>query len=167
VFLSYDHAAEPAGPATPRNPFPGVVVLVEEAGRVLLVRRGPKRWGEGRWCLPGGFIEFGEDFLSAAVREVREETGLTVQLQSILSVVSNFLAPRLHTLVVVLHALPRAGSGPARPGDDADALEWFPREGPFPPLAFEADAHILSRWATERFAGAPVDPRFTGGEGGE
>jgi 8-oxo-dGTP diphosphatase len=161
VFPSYDYAAE-AGDPPARNPFPGVVVLIEDGGRVLLVRRGPGRWMEGRWCLPGGFIEFGEDFLSAALREVREETGLTVRVQSLLSVASNFLAPRTHTLVVVLLARLLPGSPAARAGDDADGLQWFPLAGPFPPLAFDADAHILARYGGAPFAGAPVDPRFAG-----
>jgi 8-oxo-dGTP diphosphatase len=167
VFPAYDYAAEPQGPPAPRNPYPGVVVLVEDRGKVLLVRRGPGRWQEGRWCLPGGFIEFGEDFLSAGLREVKEETGLSVRVQSLLSVVSNFLAPRMHTLVIVLLAHPLPGDQEGRPGDDADSLAWHPLEGPFPALAFEADAHILARYGAARFAGAPVDPRFAGGGGRE
>ena len=42
--------------------------------------------------------------LTAAIREVKEETGLDVEIRSILSVVSNFLSPRLHTLAIVLLA---------------------------------------------------------------
>ena len=51
-----------------------------------------------------GFIEYDEDFLTAALREVKEETGLDVEIRSLLSVVSNFLSPRLHTLAIVLLA---------------------------------------------------------------
>jgi ADP-ribose pyrophosphatase YjhB (NUDIX family) len=119
----------------------------------------------GRWCLPGGFIEFGEDFLSAGLREVNEETGLSIRIESLLSVVSNFLAPRMHTLVIVLLARLRSENQATRPGDDADAMDWFPLEGPFPGMAFEADAHILSRYGATRFAGAPVDPRFAADRG--
>jgi ADP-ribose pyrophosphatase YjhB (NUDIX family) len=165
VFPAYDHEGEREGAPPVRNPYPGVVVLIEEKGRVLLARRGPGRWMAGRWCLPGGFIEFGEDFLSAGHREVSEETGLSIRMESLLSVVSNFLAPRLHTLVIVLLAHPSSGNQAARPGDDADALDWFPLGGPFPAMAFEADAHILARYGATRFAGAPVDPRFAADRG--
>ncbi|MGA2974121.1 MAG: NUDIX hydrolase [Spirochaetia bacterium] len=160
-FAAYDSGAEPAVARLPRNPYPGVVVLIEEADRVLLVRRQTGRFLGGRWCLPGGFIEYGENFLSAGLREVREETGLSVRIDSLLSVVSNFLAPRLHTLAVVLLAHPLEGGASPLPGDDADAVAWHPLSGPLPEMAFEADAHIISRYGRDRFEGAPVDQRFT------
>ena len=83
-----------------RNPDPGVVIVVEKDGCVLLGRRRGG-FGKGKWGLPQGYIEFEEDFLTAAIREVREETGLEVEIRSILNVVSNLLSPRLHTLAIV------------------------------------------------------------------
>jgi ADP-ribose pyrophosphatase YjhB (NUDIX family) len=161
VFRAYDVAVKQDAPLPARNPFPGVVVLIEEGGRVLLARRAEGRFRGGLWCLPGGFIEYGEDFLSAGLREVREETGLDVRIHSILSVVSNFLAPRLHTLVVVLLARLVSGSEAARPGDDVDALAWHPLDQ-LPDMAFEADTHIIRRFHSTGLAGAPVDARFAG-----
>jgi ADP-ribose pyrophosphatase YjhB (NUDIX family) len=105
-----------------------------------------------------GFIEFEEDFLSAATREVKEETGLNIEIRSIISVVSNFLSPGLHTLAIVL--LARVVGGEARAGDDLEALKWFPLEGPLPEMAFEADQHIIERYSETRLEGAPVDPDF-------
>lgn len=141
-----------------KNPLPGVVVLILSGDRVLLGRRGPQSFQAGLWCLPGGFIEFAEDFLSAAIREVEEETGLRVEIRSILSVVSNFLSRSLHTLVVVLRA--EVAGGELRPGDDLVELRWFPLEGPLPPMAFQADAHIIGRYGRTRLEGAPVDPEY-------
>lgn len=82
----------------------------------------------GKWRLPQGYVEFDEDFLSAAIREVKEETGLDVEIRSILNVVSNALSPRLHTLAIILLAGIRAGE--PRPGDDLETLEWFPPASP-------------------------------------
>ena len=141
-----------------RNPLPGVVVLVEDEGRLLLGRRGAGSFRSGSWCLPGGFMEWSEDFLTAARREVREETGLEVTIESVLSVVSNFLAPSLHTLVVVL--LGRRCRGEMKAGDDLVELAWYPLSGPYPELAFEADRHIIERYAEGGIAGAPVDPAY-------
>lgn len=144
-----------------RNPLPGVVVLIEKDGTVLLCKRSSGSFQPGEWCLPGGFIEYHEDFLSAGIREVKEETGLDVEIVSILSVVSNSLAPKLHTLVVVL--LGHVKGGQAKAGDDAVSVTWVPLSGPLPEMAFEADGHIIQRYSATRLAGAPVDPRFSRG----
>jgi 8-oxo-dGTP diphosphatase len=143
-----------------RNPLPGVVVLVEREGQVLLGRRSTGGYGAGKWCLPGGFVEFEEDFLSAGIREVREETGLRIGVKSILSVVTNFLSPRLHTLVVVL--LAEVLSGTAEAVSELVELGWFPLAGPLPELAFEADGHIIRRYHATGLSGAPVDPACAG-----
>ena len=53
-----------------RNPLPGVVVLIEREGSVLLgKRRGG--FGAGAWGLPQGYVEFDEDFLTAAIHQKR------------------------------------------------------------------------------------------------
>jgi ADP-ribose pyrophosphatase YjhB (NUDIX family) len=140
-----------------RNPTPGVVVLIEEDGQVLLGKRSGS-YGTGKWGLPMGFIEFDEDFLTAAIREVKEETGLDIEIRSILSVVSNFLSSRLHTLAIIL--LARVVGGKPNAADDLESLEWFPLAGPLPEVAFEADAHICERYYRTQLEGAPVDPRY-------
>lgn len=142
-----------------RNPAPGVVILITEEDRVLLGRRGGEgNYALGAWCLPGGFIEFDEDFLTAALREVREETGLEVEILSLLSVKSNFLRPGLHTLVVVLKA--RIIGGELRAGDDLTELGWYPLAGPFPEMAFEADQSIIEYCRVTGLQGAPVDREY-------
>lgn len=141
-----------------QNPSPGVVAIIIENEKVLLGKRARDVYQGGKWSLPGGFIEFHEDFLSAAHREIMEETGLSIKIQSIFSVVSNFLKPDLHTLVIVL--LARKIGGDLSPGDDMVELEWFPLSGPFPDMAFSADTHVIERYHETRTAGAPVDPRF-------
>ncbi len=141
-----------------RNPSPGVVLLIEERGKILLGRRGPGSFRAGKWCLPGGYIELGEDFLSAGRREAREETGLEVEIRSILSVVSNTLTPELHTLVVVLLAAVLGGQPAA--GDDLDALRWMAPGEALPEMAFQADRHIIERWRHTGLAGAPVEARY-------
>jgi len=60
------------------------VVVYDEKGRVLLERRSDCGW----WGLPGGRIEPGESAIEAAVREVKEETGLTIRVTRLLGVYS-------------------------------------------------------------------------------
>jgi 8-oxo-dGTP diphosphatase len=140
-----------------RNPAPGAVVLIEKDGQVLVGRRSGG-YGAKKWGLPQGFIEFDEDFITGAIREVKEETGLDIEIRSILSVVSNFLSPALHTLAIVL--LARVIGGELYAADDLEALEWFPLSGPLPEMAFDADAHICERYYKTQLEGAPVDPGY-------
>lgn len=53
-------------------------VIVVKDGRILLSRRQNKGWGDGLLCIPGGHVEPGETFTQAAVREAKEELGLTI-----------------------------------------------------------------------------------------
>ena len=70
----------------PARPVVGVGVVVWRDGKVLLIRRG-KSPMRGRWSLPGGRQELGETVRAAAVREVREETGVEIRLGALLDVV--------------------------------------------------------------------------------
>ncbi len=154
-----------------RNPTPGAVVLVVDGDRFLLCRRRPpSRWG-GKWCLPGGVVEWDEDFITAGIREVREETGLDVEIESILTVTSNFFDTTTHTLATVLLAKVIAGT-PKGDDHETDPVRWFSPADELPDLAFEGDRHIIQRYFERPFDGAPVDPRFArhgprgGGAGG-
>ena len=142
-----------------RNPVPGVVVVIDKEGYVLLgKRRGG--FGEGKWGLPQGYIEFDEDFLTAAIREVKEETGFNVEIRSILNVVSNLLSPSLHTLAIVL--LAGVVAGELKAGDDLEILDWVPLSEPLPEMAFEADEWIINRYQKMKLEdGLPVDPDFS------
>ena len=152
-----DAACAACGHREYRNAAPAVSVLVPDGATVLLCRRAPSSFQGGRWCLPCGFVDHDEDFLTAGRREVREETGLDVEIASIISVVTNFHTPALHSLVIVLQAT--AVGGRLVAGDDADAAAWF-APSDVPDLAFEADRHIIDRWFAQPGYGAPVDPRY-------
>ena len=127
-----------------KNPYPGVAVLIVRDGKILLGKRASGSFQSGKWCLPGGFIEFDEDFIVAAIREVKEETNLDIEVEAILSVSSNFLSPDLHTLVVVLKA--SVIGGVQKPGDDIDELKWFSISGQYPEIAFSADRYLVEHF---------------------
>lgn len=63
------------------------VAVINENNRVLLLRRGKTApWMPGKYCLPGGHVEPGEDIQYAAVRELNEETGISYQVEELDSI---------------------------------------------------------------------------------
>lgn len=121
------------------DPKVAAAVLIEQDGRVLLVRRINEPF-RGRWTLPAGFVDAGEDPARAAERECYEETGLTVRVRRVLDVVSGREHERGADFVIVYLADVLAGE--TQPGDDADRVEWFPRDH-LPELAFRATQYVL------------------------
>ena len=104
---------------TPPLPAPvpcvGVVCLRED--EVLLIRRGtPPRQGE--WSLPGGRIEPGERAVDAALRELREETGVEAEITGLLDVVDGIF-PEAGRHYVLIDYAARWRSGEPVAGDDA------------------------------------------------
>lgn len=121
------------------DPKVAAAVLVERDGRVLLVRRAndPER---GKWTLPAGFIDAGEDPARAAERECLEETGLRVQVTSLLDVLYGQEHPRGAHIIIFYRA--ELLSGSLQPGDDVDEVGFFPRDS-LPPLAFATTKKVL------------------------
>lgn len=118
----------------PQTPLLTVDVLVHLPGRgmVLVERKNPPLG----WALPGGFVDVGESCEAAAVREMREETGLDVELTALLGVYSDpGRDPRGHTASVVYLA---QALDPSRllAGDDAANAAVFPLDA-LPPLVFD------------------------------
>ena len=143
-----------------RNPSPTVSVVVVKDESLLLCLREPQMFRGGMWCLPGGYMEFDEDFLSAGRREVLEETGLDVQVKGILSVHTNFHTPDMSSLSIIMLAHPQAGV--AEPRDETQEVRWIGFGEPLPEMAFEHHEYIIQRYIATRYEGAPVDPRFAG-----
>ncbi len=91
-------------------------------GSVLLIKRGkPPR--EGQWSIPGGRIEPGETAVAAALRELREETGVEAELLGLVDVV-DYIAPERHYVLVDYAA--RWLSGEPVAGDDATDARFVP-----------------------------------------
>ena len=128
-----------------RDPKVGVgVVVLDEAGRLLLVRRGV-RPGKGLWALPAGFVDAGEDPRAAAARETREETGLVVAVGAVLDVYALPVAPGSHggaSFFLAFEA--ECVGGTLTAGDDAVDVGFFDVEK-LPELAFPSTADAAHR----------------------
>ena len=125
-----------------RNPGVGAaVVLFDDTGRLLLIRRGPRATRPGLWAIPAGFVDYGEDVRAAAARELEEETGLIVTVGAPVFVASNFHDPAKLTVGIWFAGTVIGGS--LAPGDDADDADWF-HLADLPPLAFETDEALIA-----------------------
>ena len=116
------------------------VVLANPAGEVLLVRRANDPY-RGRWTLPAGFVDAGEDPARAAERECLEEAGLQVRVTQLLDVVAGQEHARGADILIVYRG--QVVAGLLQPGDDADQAGFF-LPSQLPPLAFQSTAQILS-----------------------
>lgn len=111
-------------------PVAAVLAVVAREGRVLLVRRA-KNPDRGLWGFPGGRIEPGETTKAAAVRELREETGVDASAGDVLTTVdvidrSDDGELRHHFVLVAVRC--RWLSGEGRADDDALEARWFTLE---------------------------------------
>lgn len=134
-----------------KQPKITVDVLVEDpAGRILLIRRRNPPDG---WAIPGGFVDVGETLEAAAVREIREETGLEVELAGQFHTYSDPRRdPRHHTVTTVFLGRPVHPNVPPVAGDDALEAVFFPPETPPTPLAFD-HATVLADFLKFRQSG--------------
>jgi|SRR5689334_5772116 len=119
-------------------------VVFDDTGGVLLIRRKNPPF-QGQFALPGGFVDIGETTEAAALRELKEETGIDGSSPRLIGVYSDPTRdPRGHTIGIAY--LIQAMSFDVRAGDDAAAAEFvanWQRE----PLAFDHRTIIIDALA--------------------
>ncbi len=112
----------------PLRPIVGVGAVVVENDNVLVVRRGqPPRMGA--WSIPGGGVRLGEDLEGACVREVREETGLEVEIVSegrVLNRVTRDKWGRVRFHYVLIDYVCRPRGGTLEAASDVSEARWHP-----------------------------------------
>jgi 8-oxo-dGTP diphosphatase len=114
----------------PEAPLVGVGAIIIEDSRVVLVRRAHPPL-DGEWSIPGGVLEVGELVREAALREAREETGLTVEPGELLGVYDRVLRDvekRVQYHYVLIDFLCRRVAGDLAAASDAAEVRWFTRE---------------------------------------
>jgi len=110
----------------PDRPIVGVGAVIFDHGRVLLIKRAHEPL-KGEWSLPGGAVDVGEALHTAVVREVREETGLEVEVDCLVEVVERITrdeAGRVQYHFVIADYLCRPTGGRLASASDAAAAEW-------------------------------------------
>ena len=114
----------------PEVPLVGVGAVIIEGDRVVLVKRLHPPL-QDKWSIPGGVLEVGERVREAAMREAREETGLTVEPGELLGVYDRVLRDaeqRVQYHYVLIDFLCRRVAGDIAAASDAAEVRWFSRE---------------------------------------
>ena len=102
-----------------RHPITGTTIIpILPDGRIVLIRRSDS----GKWGLPGGMIDWGEDIPNAASRELEEETGLKlIKIRRLRGVYSDPKRdPRIHSISVLLEV---EAEGELEPEDKLEVLQ--------------------------------------------
>ncbi len=125
------------------NPKVSAVAVVEQDGKVLMVKRALEP-GIGLWSLPGGYVDRGEVVERAVEREVAEETSLEIEATEVLAVSSES-----GSQVILISYDSRFIGGELKGGPEVTDASFFdPMD--LPPLAFPRDRQILETWKNRR-----------------
>lgn len=126
-----------------RNPTPTVDIIIEIGEGIVLIERKNPPYG---WALPGGFVDYGESYEAAALREAKEETGLSVTgLRQFHTYSDPDRDPRQHTASTVFIG---QATGVPKGGDDAGHAALFTQSS-LPKLAFD-HGRILADYFTAK-----------------
>ena len=136
-------------PVTYRYPRPALTVDCVVFGfdegelKVLLIQRDLEPFA-GQWALPGGFVHVDESLENAALRELREETGLSdVFLEQLYTFGDVTRDPRERVVSVAYYALTPIGRQALRADTDARSAAWFAASD-LPSLAFDHDPIVAT-----------------------
>lgn len=123
-----------------------VDLIIVQDDRVVLIERKNEPY-QGQWCLPGGFVDAGEQVHEAAIREAKEETGLTLELDDLVGIYdAPGRDPRGPVISITYRATPTGGEL-AADTDAADARWWSLDD--LPDLGFDHEQMIADACGTD------------------
>ncbi len=110
----------------PNQPIVGVGAVIICNGEILLEKRESEP-GRGKWSIPGGLVELGENTEQTVIREVKEETNLKVEQPKLIDVVNNITVDENNKIkyqFVIVDYFVKLKGGTLRAADDAAELRW-------------------------------------------
>lgn len=138
------------------HPVPTVGVVCLRGEEVLLIKRGtPPRLGQ--WSVPGGRLEWRETLQGAALRELKEETGVDAELLGLIDVIDGVFPARpggeiTRHYVLIDYAARWTGGEPVA-GDDAAEARFVSRQEAMTLVEWEETRRVIAE-AFERFGGS-------------
>lgn len=125
------------------NPTPTVQAWIDRDGSFLALRRDQEPL-MGRWNMPGGFVEPGEDGPEAVAREVREETALEIEVERVIGIYTSTYGDGEDAEPILdIAYLCRLTGGELEISSESSEARWFNLEG-LPVPAFEGERRALA-----------------------
>ncbi|MER2474199.1 nucleotide triphosphate diphosphatase NUDT15 [Photorhabdus laumondii] len=127
------------------------VVIVNECGQVLLGKRSSKH--APYWSIFGGHVDAGETFEQCAIREIAEETGLTIQSPKVYGICNNlqtYQQEGKHTISVCLLAKHPGGEPKLMEPEKCEQFMWCDPDN-LPEPHFEASRNAIKMWQENKF----------------
>jgi 8-oxo-dGTP diphosphatase len=112
----------------PDQPVLGIGAVIIKEGKIVLIKRGNEP-SKGKWSIPGGLVELGENLEAAVIRETKEETCLEVQTPRLIDVVENVDLDehgKIKYHYVIIDYLVQVKAGTIQAASDAAELRWVP-----------------------------------------
>lgn len=112
----------------PSRPIVGVGAIIFCKGKILLEKRNNEP-GRGKWSVPGGMVELGETLEQTVVREVKEETSLSVNNPVLIDATTQITSDengKVKYHFIIVDYLVELKGGKPEAASDAAALEWVP-----------------------------------------
>ncbi|MEE2525242.1 NUDIX hydrolase [Hyphobacterium sp. HN65] len=122
------------------RPIACVGVVCRRGDDVLLVKRGREPL-KGKWSIPGGKMDFGETVREAALRELKEETGVEARITRLIDVVDSVMGDR-HYVLIDFEA--EWISGEPEAADDADAAEFVAVEEAMQRVSWDETRRVIT-----------------------
>jgi ADP-ribose pyrophosphatase YjhB (NUDIX family) len=112
----------------PDQPVVGIGAVIIQEGKIALIKRGNEP-SKGKWTIPGGLVELGENLETAVIRETKEETLLDVENPQLIDVVDNVDLDeqgKIKYHYVIIDYLVHVKAGNIQAASDAEELRWVP-----------------------------------------
>ncbi len=112
----------------PDQPVLGIGAVIIQEGKIALIKRGNEP-SKGKWTIPGGLVELGENLEAAVIRETKEETLLDVENPQLIDVVDNVDLDeqgKIKYHYVIIDYLVHVKAGTIQAASDAEELRWVP-----------------------------------------
>jgi len=123
-----------------KRPMACVGVVCRRGDDVLLIKRGREPL-KGKWSIPGGKMDFGETVQDAALRELKEETGVEARITRLIDVVDSIIDGH-HYVLIDFEAEWISGEPVA--GDDAAAAEFVPVDEAMQRVSWDKTRQVIA-----------------------